>query len=300
MIHSFDIKDPAKTHIPWLAKVPALAKPRTFEFGPGLNVLWGPNGSGKTTVVKALARLFHCEQGGVPFVTETSLQELFYGPRSRIKEPSDLLEGMVLQHDGQGVRYFDPSVATGLAAGGAAFDWDFGTEGLSNVMFKGSAGQTTMFRFDSLLKAMRFGQVPEVKYKVHEDRVNDVWAGYLRVAKKFLDGSGEKGLLTILLDEPERSFDLPTQVAIWRYIRSYAAKFQIIVASHSFFALNIPEAKYIEMGSGYLSRSLACLALLQKWGEEDPIPIPPLTKAEMAQVEKEGAGTGTVTGKKKR
>lgn len=284
MIRSFEIVDPANTHIEWMAKVPALAKPRTFEFKPGLNILWGKNGSGKSTVIKALARLFHCEQGGTPVVTSTSLEALF---QRRYERDSDLdkdrsidtlPKAVKLEHDGQAVRYFDPSVAVGLLGGGAAFDDDFFGQGVANTMFKGSAGQTTMFRFDSLIRDLINDKVPEIVRKIHASRVNDLWSERVKAADEFLKGSGEKGPLTILLDEPERSYDLPHQVAVWRFIRSLATKYQLIIASHSFFALRIPEAHYIELEDDYLSVAIRCLAFLANWKDEKVPPLPPPDK----------------------
>ena len=78
MIYKLDILDAAKTPVPWLLSVEAFKKPCTFEFKPGLNVLWGRNGSGKTSLTKVLARLFHCEQGNQPIVTQESLSDLVW------------------------------------------------------------------------------------------------------------------------------------------------------------------------------------------------------------------------------
>ena len=271
MIHSFEIKDPDKTHIAWWAKVPALAKPRTFEFRPGLNILWGKNGSGKTTVVKALAQLFHCEQSGQPVVTQTSIENLFDRFRfGEDKEQKAFVKAISLKHDGQGVRYFDPSVAVGLFGGIAAFDWDFSGEGVANAMFKGSAGQTTMFRMDKLLGSIAEGKVPKVERRVKEHSFNSTWSERLKIAERFLKGSGEVGPPTVLLDEPERSFDLPHQIAVWRFIRATTSRVQYIVASHALYALNIPEAHYIEMEPEYLDQSCRCLKALTGWADEKP------------------------------
>jgi energy-coupling factor transporter ATP-binding protein EcfA2 len=162
MIYRLNIEDPAKTPVKWLAQVAAFKQPRAFEFKPGLNILWGRNGSGKTTLTKVLARLFHCEQGNQPLVTEESLRELTC---EGTLEAADIRKGIKITHDGQGVRHFDPGHAVGLMGGKAAFDWDFGTEGIVNAMFKGSAGQTTMFRFDSIINEIAAGEVPEVTWK---------------------------------------------------------------------------------------------------------------------------------------
>lgn len=270
MIRSFDIKNPTKTHISWMAEVASLKKPRKFEFTPGLNILWGRNGSGKSTVLKAMARLLHCEQSGVPVVTETSIREMFDNIRG--EDHKDLKASMVLDHDGQAVRFFDPSIAVGLMGGGAAFDDDFFHQGLNNLRFRGSAGQTTTFRFDAIATSIIKDEVPTVERRLRADRVNDFWVARLRTADHFLKGSGKAGPLTILLDEPERSYDFAHQVGCWRFIRAMAKKYQILVASHSFFAVNIPEANYIELEDGYLEIAKRALALLPGWADEKPDP----------------------------
>jgi predicted ATPase len=267
VIYKLDILDPTKTPVKWLSSVEAFKAPRSFEFKPGLNILWGRNGAGKTTLTKVLARLFHCEQGNQPIVTKESLSELV---GDRIMDDVDIKQGVRVEHDGQGVRHFDPGHAVGLMGGGAAFDWAFGTEGIANTMFKGSAGQTTMFRFDRLMNEIVAGNVPEVEWKFPRTHNNSVWAARVKLADFFLKGCAEKGSPTVLLDEPERSYDLNTQVGVWRFLRAFSDQVQFIVASHSLFALKIPEAHYIELSPRYLAGSEAVLDILQKWPEEKP------------------------------
>jgi len=275
MIYKLKIKDPAQTPVKWLSSVEAFKAPREFEFKPGLNILWGRNGSGKTSLTKVLARLFHCEQGNHPIVTQESLHDLTWarsvgGTTSEI----DLKKGLKITHDGQGVRHFDPGHAVGLMGGGAAFDWDFGMEGIANTMFKGSAGQTTMFRFDRLVNEIVAGEVPEVTWKFPRTNNNSVWADRVKIATHFLEGNAEKGQPTVLLDEPERSYDLNAQVGVWRLLRAYSDQVQFIVASHSLFALKIPDAHYIELSPRYLAGSEAVLDILAKWPEEKPNKVP--------------------------
>lgn len=272
MIRSLDIRTPNETPVKWLGKVAALKEPRVFEFKPGLNILWGRNGSGKTTVLKLLARLFHCEQSGNPVVTQGSIQELFDIGTILDKMPAKLLNSIRLDHDGQGVRHFDPSHAVGLMAGGGAFDDDFFTAGIMNTMLKASAGQTTLFRFEQLMGAfLKDGRAPEVEFRMKKDHVNSLWGERIELIEKVLTGSGEKGPVTVMLDEPERSFDIPTQAQCWRFLRAHSHKTQFIVASHSVFGLNIPEANYIEMEPGYLAASKAAVALLSTWADEKPV-----------------------------
>jgi predicted ATPase len=268
MIYKLSIKDPAKTPVRWLAKVDAIQQQRVFEFRPGLNILWGRNGSGKTSLTKVLARLFHCEQGNHPLVTEESLRQL---TGDGTLEAADIRKGLQVVHDGQGVRHFDPGSAVGLMGGLAAFDWDFGAEGISNAMFKGSAGQTTMFRFDRIAEEIVASEVPKVAWKFPRDRAaKDTLGQRVALAAHLLESNAEKGPPTILLDEPERSYDLNTQIGIWRFLRAYSDQVQFIVASHSLFALKIPEAHYIELSPGYLEGAEKALEVLQKWSAEKP------------------------------
>jgi energy-coupling factor transporter ATP-binding protein EcfA2 len=279
MIRSIHIHHPEKTHTPWMGTIPALAKPRKFEFTPGLNILWGENGSGKSTLIKAMARLLHCEQGGVPTMTQTSLSSLlgefsFLGSAQKKGEAlRDFQSSLTLDYDGQPVRSFDSSKEVGLMGG--SFDGDFMMQGVANTLSKASAGQTTMRRANDLVGDILERKVPVFERKISADRVNTVWQERIAIADEFLKWSGEKGPLTVLMDEPERSFDFPNQVMMWRFIRSFSSEVQFIVASHSFYALGIKEANYIEMTPGYLAKAEKCLNILKSWGEEVPAPPKP-------------------------
>jgi len=248
MIRSVQIHDPSKMVPKHFASVPSLAKPRTFEFKPGINVLYGENGSGKTTLLNAIAKMFHAEQGDVPAVTEHSLREL---ADYRGKTLADMQKILTIDHDGQPVRHHDPSEAVGTVGGLAAFDWDFGMEGLRNVMFKGSAGQTTLCRSERLVNDLARGVVPAIEWKSPKDWTIEKHPWIV----PFLAGSGDKGQPTVFLDESERSYDLEKQYQHWRFLRSVASEVQIIVASHSIFAVDIEEANYIDLVPGRLDRA---------------------------------------------
>lgn len=66
MISALRIVDPDTACVAHWGKVEALKGLEAIEFKPGLNILWGPNGCGKTTVLTAIARMLHCEQVGAP------------------------------------------------------------------------------------------------------------------------------------------------------------------------------------------------------------------------------------------
>lgn len=287
MIRNLNITDPDSTLIPWLGKVKAFELPRRFDFSPGLNILWGPNGTGKSTVLRLLAKLFHCEQSGSPYLTETSFRNFYDRWRFRETGWRKLPEAVQIDHDGQGVQFFDPTDTVGLIGGMAGFDYDFIGEAVSNLHFKGSAGQTTMRRFEGVLSRLISRDVPEMNRKLQRwPKADPEWLAQYDLIETFLKGSGPKGPATVLLDEPDRSLDLRTQVMIWRALRSFSREFQFIVATHSIFALNIPEATYHELEPGTMASANRCLGLLSGWKDEvlrDPPPPPPKKAPEPEQ-----------------
>jgi len=265
MIKSLRIEDAARSCIPWWGDVAFLQEKDSIDFKPGLNILWGPNGSGKSTVIKALARMLHCEQGGTQLVTSTSMGEVVN------RNASTYQDGVHPLHDGQPVAYFDPTNAVGLIGG--AFDWDFGDMGLRNTMYKGSHGQTTLMRGESaILPIVKGTPPPAVTWKQgapsseapgkragesedsYQKYTLERWKRHRAMVDTLKGTEEDSGRFTCLLDEPDRSLDIPLQFRFWLKFAEAALfhKVQIIAASHSVFALDLPGAHYIEFKEGYL------------------------------------------------
>lgn len=273
MIYKLDIKDPTKTPISWLPKVAALAQPRTFEFKPGLNILWGANGVGKSTIITLLARVFHCAQGGQPTVTQTSV--------SVLELDDGAPTGIEITHDGQGVQHFDAGRVVGVMGG--SFDDDFMFAGLLNATFRGSAGETTLMRFTEIFDHIITGTPAALTRRIHAEDVNSLWRARLKVVDQLLAANAPMGPPTTLLDEPDRSCDLAAQHRLWRFLRTAASDAQFIVASHAVFALTIPEANYIELVPGTLAPARQALAELGAWPAEPRMRLSPAAVAQARQ-----------------
>lgn len=244
MISRVLVKDPALSVVPWWKDVAALRGLAEIPFKEGLNILWGRNGSGKSTILRMLAKLTHCDQGGVSKVTRTSLSEFFpWGG-----DPPKL--GILLEQDGQAVLSLDASKEYGTA--GKSFDDDFFELGMRRMLARGSSGQVQGFWLSKMMKSRKAW--PEVEWTLSEAGCNDVWAGWIaQVREKMFAAQIPPGPKTILVDEPDRSLDLDAQALVWRDLPLVAAEgYQIIAASHSAFARDIPGAHYIELTPGYL------------------------------------------------
>jgi len=268
MITKLTITDPTNTVCPWWPKVKAFEGRTEFEFKPGINILWGKNGSGKSSVVQMLARLTHSGQGGVTKVTTETLRHFY--------DHQGFHGGQDLETDGQGVWYCDPSERVGLIGG--SFDYDFMDMGLQNTMFKGSHGETTLMRVYNILVDMKARKRPEIEYKHlrkppvegskdrYADQDREEYKRWLD-ATKYLRGEDKTSPPTILFDEPDRSLDIPTQLRFWDTLTAHDKNYQIIVASHSLFAMDIPGANYIELVPGYLNQCRAARAMMMRYAK---------------------------------
>lgn len=238
--------------------VPFFKGKKKLTFKPGLNILIGPNGSGKSTALRMLAHSTLCFQGGVSAVTEGAIQSgvdlLGRSAKPRGSGPVDRF-GLKVHHDGQPVVFSDPRQTVGLDMG--AFDDDFFTQGVDEVVNgkNRSHGQSTLSRVSHTLAVLenRAGFPKEVLRKVKKSQVNDLWGQGVDLLEKRLAPSIERGQPSVLLDEPEANFSLVWQARLWKRLadKALAQDFQIIVATHSAFALGIEHAHYIDVVPGF-------------------------------------------------
>jgi len=225
---------------------------KTFKFKPGLNIIIGRNGVGKSTVLKACGLSLAAVQGGRTTVTETWMREIFSFSGDEVLFPWSIA------HDGQPALFVDPRIAIGMAGGGAAFDTDFFSQGIMATTSRGSTGEITINRINFAISVI-LGKVrmPEsIEWRISKTEVNDIWARRMVSVEKILAPTIDTGAQTIIMDEPESYLSLPFQVGFWKNIIGEDSKrfenLQVIIATHSPFALGIAHANYVEMEKGYL------------------------------------------------
>lgn len=225
---------------------------RELKFKPGLNVLFGSNGSGKSTVLKMLGQSLCATQSGQSCFTREALESTTV---FKLSGPQKDAIGLPIAHDGQPVLYCDPRHAVGLTASGRV-DQEFAAAGMSELADrqKLSHGQVAVRQVNRILSVLS-GDTPKptkVGSITGLSGWNDVWQRKLAVVQERMQPRIEKGPLTVLLDEPETHFNFAWQEQIWAALIDTASRsdFQLIVATHSPFCLGIAGANYIEFDPG--------------------------------------------------
>lgn len=104
----------------------------------------------------------------------------------------------------------------------------------------------------------------QIQWRITKDSVNSFWQRRLEQAERLLAARIPAGPKTLLFDEPESGFSLPWQSGLWQNVFAQIdpQEFQVIIATHSPFALRIPGANYIEMEPGYMTQSEVAVATL--------------------------------------
>jgi energy-coupling factor transporter ATP-binding protein EcfA2 len=295
MIDSLTFKHTDSGMMPWVTELDYFKRTPTTLFKPGLNVLFGGNGSGKSTLLQLLATQLAAAQGGTSVVTTSWLQDMFgFGNKGPAQLPCDVV------HDGQPVMFFDARAKEGLIGG--SFDDDFFNLGFANTMARGSTGQLGLQRMDRMLKVLNSRDEPappappaesqapkprgrslkdlarpggardlvpqgfptKIEWRVSREALSKYQPERVAAVDVLLAAGRPVGPKTLIFDEPESGFSMPWQVGLWHNVFSKvdSSRFQVIVATHSPFAIGIPGANYIEMEPGYLRQ---CLTAAQRF-----------------------------------
>lgn len=247
---SSETRNSAHTHwakdLPWIKDAKGL-----IEFTPGLNIVLGGNGTGKSTLMSALASHGACEQGGIPKITMSWALDNFDGNICKMPFKVD--------HDGELSFYSNGHQKVGLVGG--HFDDSFFDEGVMNLAMPESHGESVLRSFkrlDALLgfKADSLPKTREVEYCGSNSFAE-------AVSKHFMPCFEPIGIRTLLLDEADTGMSLLWQKQFWEMIPKAVkdmGNIQVIVSTHSAFALNVDGANYIETSQGYREKCLKAIA----------------------------------------
>lgn len=247
----------------FIPKLPLFKANKTFNFKPGINVIYGGNGEGKTTLLNMLATTLGCLQGGKSYYTNTWLGDLDDTICLQVSY-SDAKDGGIelnyemghyhmipfidVKHDGQSAFYCDPRKLRGLRHNGAAFDHDFFDELKKDGKERSSTGKKNKSRMEDIMNVLSCSEsveptsIPFQKYlkedleNVHNEQVRDLIKPNISVGAK-----------TLMIDEPENALDFVSQRAFFKLLKENENRddLQIIMITHSPLVFMLENVNYI-------------------------------------------------------
>lgn len=280
MIHELVTKPGGRKLKPQWDTIPFLKERMVFK--PGMNIVFGPNASGKSTLINTLALLMHCDQAGFQKITETSLRALGESVGKGDDRKLALPDQKVL-HSGCDTRFVSAERVVGYHESELDHDFIQDQIGLMRAKRTMSSGQMSVVKVNRIFQ-QKVRTTP-IEQSIRSSQMVGPWQPLLEEIEKNMAGAPTgDNKLCFLMDEPDRSLDFLKQATVWEALRSHNSlgMAQFIIASHSPFALDIPEANYIETEPGAMA---AMRSVLAKWGwERKSVPdITPLTKKAPAE-----------------
>lgn len=230
-------------------------KDRVFQFGDGFNVLFGSNGCGKSTLMKCIKAYCAIEHGGWSKISNyMSLGvggvknfPMVYRALTPTKECDTIVEW-----DGSPTFYNDSDLRIDDMA------WFYNKdilaqEGLTSpaeqmdyMAKRPSSGQTRMQKLNKIFNIAMNPPDFTLTTPNPGNRFEQMEVQYIRSLPR-------NGKVTILLDEPEKSLSIPKQIELFRLLKSFQDKFQIIISTHSPFILFEDNINIIEMEADYIN-----------------------------------------------
>lgn len=293
-IHRLEIVDADKVPVPHWTSVTTLRGLRHLDFVPGLNVLFAPNGYGKSTILSLLATLTHSRQAGLPAFTHTSLEPFARGQGV----------GARLTRDSAPAFYADPAERPGLSHG-VAFDYDFLEDGVLSAMTKASSGEWCSRALHRIIAAANAVTTTE-----NRTRLGDAFAEHesyktwltTQIQARTTTRVGARS--TILLDEFDRSFDIPMAAHTWSVLSRFAVlKQQFIVAGHSPMVLALADAglcNLIDLCPGYVDACRDAMRLFAAGTAAPAGPAIPMPFEWRPKLEATAAKAATATPRKRK
>lgn len=248
----------------YAVKLPRMKE--TFHFHPGLNILFGPNGCGKSTTLKIAAAYCGCTSGWSGFHPPHALFGFSFGKKKGIQTLPESFHRLspggckaTLEWDGTPTLFSDPGVTDATMWHEFFYDKKDSPDGMTGIddqasviWGKPSAGQLRLSKLQNYYKAL---SNPPIISKLPNVHYNSTWMGAYQKMVDYVNSLSKVGPVTLLLDEPERSLSIENQMLFWkRFIPKVSKDFQVVIATHSVFSLT-HEANWIEFEPGYLNKS---------------------------------------------
>lgn len=243
MITRLKISDNTKTPLSYIESLDNFKNGTEYSFKPGVNIIVGENGCGKTTLMKLLKLYLvvdynECERG----IFNSNINSIAkFNAFDGVDVYADYDKNTFrLSHAGEKEK--DNMIET--------FD-DFGT---AYMQAKSSTGESVNIAIKKLLKLM-FSRDANLKFDY--DQFKEDYPEF----HKYILEHREKDCpneFTILMDEPDRNLSLKNLKEIKEILSFHKENTQIIAVIHNPLLIaslsNIPDVNFIEMTEGYVKK----------------------------------------------
>lgn len=255
----------------YASELPCL-KGKTFEFSKGLNVLFSPNGTGKSTLLSimgAYCGINHKSGGWSKAPQPLDLG----GSRDKVKFPDSFMHlsphkcTANIAWDGTPT-FINNSATDNLAKHMGYFidEPSMSPDGLITNMHEqmnamhsiASQGQSRMNKLNQMF-GMIDKHVPDITVNPF-GKANDVWSNTGMAFVEYVKSLNPTGRITVLLDEPDKSLSLEMQFFIWHMaFPKISVDRQLIIATHCPLALSVASANIIDLQEGYIDTAKTIL-----------------------------------------
>ena len=245
------------------SELPAL-KERKFLFLDGINFLFGPNGCGKSSLLRTIAAYSFIPNGYAGWSRQPIFTPIGEYPHACAENAPGKATANVVW-DGNPSFLLDSSHHV-AHSGHLEYNADKSVDGLTDLQvqltaMRSSQGQINLMKLNIASEKLKItpNLIDVLVPKYQRDNPTEESKNLLA----YLESLPRDGRPTLFLDEPDRSLSLLYQRNLFHSLLiDLSHRFQVICATHSPMCFYVPGAVYHDLQDGYLQESQVLMHMM--------------------------------------